>query len=165
MSGIEPQIRNAVRGLVIRDNQALLLKKEGYESGGARYALPGGGQDPGESLIDTLLRECVEEIDCQVTAGPLLSVNDFIKRRDTEPVRWRHVVEFLFLCELPEGYQPHNGPRPDKHQVDVVWMPIDQLSQIQLFPHYLGDLIPRLCQARLSPYQGRFVDPGFGESP
>ncbi|TCK08701.1 NUDIX domain-containing protein [Marinobacterium mangrovicola] len=164
MSEIEPQIRNAVRGLIVRDNQVLLLKKDGYETGGVRYALPGGGQDAGESLLDTLLRECEEEIGCRVTTGNLVSVNDFIKRRDTEPVRWRHVVEFLFCCELPIGYRPHNGPAPDKHQVDVVWMPIDQLSDIQLFPQYLGELIPRVCQQQHATYQGRFVDPGFSRS-
>lgn len=165
MTGIEPQIRNAVRGLIVEDDQVLLLKKDGYETGGVRYALPGGGQDAGESLVDTLLRECAEEIGCQVTAGNLVSVNDFIKQRDTEPVRWRHVVEFLFYCDLPDDYQPHNGPAPDKRQVDVVWMPIERLSEIQLFPQYLGELIPRICKQQLSPYQGRFVDPGFNQIP
>ncbi|WP_432695545.1 NUDIX domain-containing protein [Marinobacterium sp. YM272] len=161
MNEIEPQIRNAVRGLIIRDGHALLLKKDGYDTGGVRYALPGGGQDPGEALTDTLLRECEEEIGCAVVAGDLIAVKDFLKQRDTEPVRWRHVVEFLFACELPDGYRPGNGPAPDKHQVDVVWMPLDRFSEIQLFPQYLGELIPQLCQQLLSPYQGRFVDPGF----
>ncbi|SEG07616.1 NUDIX domain-containing protein [Marinobacterium lutimaris] len=180
MERIDPKIRNAVRALVIRDDQVLLLKKEGYESGGVRYALPGGGQDPGESLTAALQRECLEEIDCEVQPGELLSVHDFIKQRATEPVTWRHVVEFLFACELPAGYEPHNGPAPDKHQVDVVWMPIKQVSQLQLFPQYLSSFIPTLIPGNLPDnrpgnplnsgpdlqqpdrYQGRFVDPGFG---
>ncbi|MBP0050103.1 hypothetical protein H9C73_15355 [Marinobacterium sp. AK62] len=42
-----PQIRNAVRALIVQDGQVLLLKKDGYASGGIRYALPGGGQEAG----------------------------------------------------------------------------------------------------------------------
>ena len=160
---IEPGIRNAVRGLVVRQGQVLLLKKDGYDSGGVRYALPGGGQEAGESLEDTLRRECLEEIDCTVTVGALLAVTDFIKRRDTEPPSWRHVVEFLFRCEPPADYRPRSGPAPDKHQVAVVWMPLAQLNQLQLFPQYLSELIPHVLDRPQPCYQGRFVDPGFGE--
>ncbi len=161
---IDPQKRNAVRGLAVRDGQVLLLKKDGYESGGVRYALPGGGQDAGESLSDALKRECLEEIGCSVEVGKLVSVTDFIKRRDTDPITWRHVVEFLFLCELPDDYEPHSGPEPDKHQVDVVWMPIEELEQHQFFPQYLIELIPSVVQQSPTPYQGYFVDPGFEDA-
>lgn len=162
MTGIEPQKRNAVRGLIIQNDQVLLLKKDGYETGGVRYALPGGGQDAGESLADALKRECEEEIGSSAEVGSLVAVTDFIKQRATEPVTWRHVVEFLFLCSLPDDYQPKNGPAPDKHQVDVVWMPVARLGELQLFPQFLNTLIPAITGGQTQDiYQGRFVDTGF----
>lgn len=158
-----PQIRNAVRALIVQDGQVLLLKKDGYASGGIRYALPGGGQEAGEALTGSLQRECLEEIGTRVEIGDMIAVADFLKQRSSVPAMHRHVMEFLFLCQVPLNYQPHNGPHPDKHQVDVVWMPMEQLDQIRLFPQYLSRCIPA-CQDPNRPiYLGIHQDEGFSE--
>jgi hypothetical protein len=49
MAELIPEIRNAARALIVRQDKILLLRKEA-DGGGERFALPGGGQDPGESL-------------------------------------------------------------------------------------------------------------------
>jgi hypothetical protein len=38
-------------------------------------------------------------------------------------------------------YEPRNGPRPDKHQIDVLWVPVDELSQLNLVPADYADLL------------------------
>ena len=157
MLELTPEIRNAARALIIRQDRILLLRKQG---GGRpeRFALPGGAQDPGESLIDALNRECVEEIGTTVEVRDLVHVADFIKLRDTQPPTRRHVVDFLFLCEVPDDYSPRNGERPDRHQVEVVWVDLARLAQTPLFPHYLSSCIPNLGEMNKARYLGKFDD-------
>ena len=137
MENILPEIRNAARALIVRDDRILLLRKQGYMDG-ERFALPGGGQDPGETLQQALQRECQEEIGTQVLIHDLLHVADYFKVRDTDPPSTRHLVEFLFHCEVPDSYAPMNGEHPDKHQVEVVWALLDTLPDMPLFPRSLA---------------------------
>lgn len=146
MENLLPLVRNAARALILRDDSLLLLKKDGG-SRGERYALPGGAQDPGETLAGALQRECEEEIGSRVEILDLLHVADYYKPRDTVPPSTKHLVEFLFECRVPDDYQPHSGHHPDKHQVGVVWAPLHALSHMNLQPRsmaeYLGSLRSR----------------------
>lgn len=137
MENLEPNIRNAVRALIVRDGCVLLLRKEGGGQG-ERYALPGGAQDPGETLVKALDRECQEEIGTQVEIGELLYVADYFKPRDTQPPSTRHLLEFLFSCNVPADYTPRNGHHPDKHQIEVVWVNLGDLDQLTLLPPSLA---------------------------
>lgn len=140
MENLLPTIRNAARALIVQDDRILLLRKEGGDRG-ERFALPGGAQDPGETLEQALNRECLEEIGTEVEICSLLHVADFFKARDTVPPSTRHLVEFLFECRVPAGYTPRNGVRPDKHQIEVVWTGLDRLEGL---PFYAPSLATRL---------------------
>lgn len=137
----ENQIRNAARAVILRDTDILLLRK--HDEKGERFALPGGGQQPGETLRQALVRECEEEIGCIVSLRDLLHVADYFKPRKTVPPSIRQLVEFLFLCEVPEDYRPRNGHRPDKHQVEVIWYPQKNLADIPLPPQSLAQYLNR----------------------
>jgi len=140
MSNLLPEIRNAARALIVRDGSLLLLRKE-YEDGEERYALPGGGQAPGETLIQSLQRECEEEIGVVVQVRELVYVADFFKERRTTPPSTRHLVEFLFFCSVPVDYVPTNGYHPDKHQVEVVWLELSKLHREPLYPRSLASYL------------------------
>lgn len=146
MESITPPIRNAARALILQDNNILLLRKAGYQEG-ERFALPGGGQDPGETLEQALNRECLEEIGTPVEIRDLVYVADYFKPRDTWPRSTRHLVEFLFACTVPADYAPVNGHHPDKHQVEVVWASLDELGKMPLYPRSLA---PHLTVSRES---------------
>lgn len=137
MDSIVPPIRNTARALIMQDNNILLLRKDGYEQG-ERFALPGGGQDLGETLEQALHRECMEEIGSRVEIQTLAFVADCFKPRDTPPGTTRHLVEFLFACTVPDNYIPMNGHHPDKHQVEVIWARLDELAGMPLYPRSLG---------------------------
>lgn len=137
MHNLIPNIRNAARALIIEDGRILLLRKDGGDRG-ERFALPGGAQDLGETLQQALDRECLEEIGTSVEVLDLAYVADYFKPRETTPPSTRHLVEFLFRCRLPKGYSPHNGPRPDKHQVEVTWMELGKLDSIPLYANSLN---------------------------
>jgi 8-oxo-dGTP pyrophosphatase MutT (NUDIX family) len=144
MEPIIPPIRNAARALILQGDNILLLRKDGYE-GGERFALTGGGQDIGETLVEALTRECMEEIGARVDIRALVYVADYFKPRDTDPRSTRQTVEFLFDCTVPDDYAPVNGSQPDKHQVEVVWARLDALAGMPLYPRSLA---PYLADTR-----------------
>lgn len=150
-----PDIRNAARALVVRDGGVLLLRKE-YEDGAIRYALPGGAQEEGETLEQTLQRECVEEIGVEVRITGRLYVAEYFRRRSSQPEVIRHLLECLFHCEVSADYQPHNGHRPDKHQVGVEWVPTVRLATASLSHPFLTQ---EVAEERVAnPYLGVFRD-------
>ncbi|MCU7919087.1 MAG: NUDIX domain-containing protein [Candidatus Thiodiazotropha sp. (ex Epidulcina cf. delphinae)] len=151
--GLEPAIRNAVRAVIVRDG-AVLMQKKWAEKKGTWYTLPGGGQDVHETLTQALIRECEEEIGATVEVGALVCVADFFKQRDTAFPSYRHLVEFLFACSLPETYRPNAGPHPDKHQIDVVWLAFSDFPDVALFPRDLAHRLPALAEPDMRTYLG-----------
>lgn len=149
----DPNIRNAVRAVIIRDGRILLIRKE-YEDGSQRFALPGGAQDTGETLTAALDRECREEIGAAVMNASLLHIADWFKQRDTVPPSTRHLVEFLFACEVEESYTPHNGYHPDRHQVEVLWIELDRLDSIPLWPRSIATFLSYVQQEKSAVYLG-----------
>lgn len=150
-----PAIRNTVRAVIV-ENEAILVQHKCYEDGSERYTLPGGAQDPGETLEGGLQRECLEEIGTRVEVADLIHVADYDKLRDTEPPTKRQQVEFFFECHLPDGYRPGNGPKPDRHQVAVVWLPLESLAESALFPPGLKTIFSPVKSDR-SVYLGRIA--------
>ena len=143
--------------MIIQQDRILLLRKQGGGRG-ERFALPGGAQEIGETLVDALNRECLEEIGTSVAVGELVHVAEFFKLRDTDPITRRHLVEFLFRCDVPPDYVPHHGHRPDKHQLEVVWAELDTVAKMPLFPQYLLTCIPQPHGAHRTLYLGSFED-------
>ncbi len=147
MKTIEPGIRNGVRAIILRGEKLLVLKKYSADYGD-RYALPGGSQDLGETLETALQRECVEEIGTPVTIGDLIHVADYFKPRGTQPLTFRHKVEFLFRCTVPSAYQPILGPKPDKHQTGVEWISLNSLAAGPFAPK---GMVPAICGHATKP--------------
>ena len=70
--GISIAIRSSAKGLIVRDNKLLLIRCERGDK--VYFTLPGGGQDPQESLEQTVIRECLEETGFTVQVGSLAFV-------------------------------------------------------------------------------------------
>ena len=156
MERFVPGIRNGARACIVRDGCILLLEKQS-PAYGARYALPGGSQDLGETLEAALNRECEEEIGTAVAIVDLVHVADYFKPREDTPGTYRHNVEFFFLCEVPGSYEPRCGSRPDKHQVGVRWVPFDALQDAAIAPQGLRSLLPALIARGGQTYLGRIA--------
>jgi 8-oxo-dGTP diphosphatase len=56
------RIRDAVRAVVLDPMDRFLLVRFEFPDAGTRWALPGGGIEPGESNVDALHRELAEEV-------------------------------------------------------------------------------------------------------
>ncbi|RZT16409.1 NUDIX domain-containing protein [Fictibacillus sp. BK138] len=136
------KIRSSVKALIIHNHHLLTIEKQSSDS--KKYIMPGGGQDFNETLSDAVARECMEELGVKVEAGKLLWVREFISKNhiSDQPMDDQgHIVEHIFeafLEEIPERFDPME---PDSTQTGVVWLPIDQLSEINYYPK---ELIPMI---------------------
>ncbi|MCE5235247.1 MAG: NUDIX domain-containing protein [Clostridiaceae bacterium] len=84
----------AVKGLVVHEGKALLLKRSDYDPFGAgQYEFPGGRLEFGEDLEAALKREIMEEAGLPVTVERLLYADGFLKHER------RHVVVLTWLCK------------------------------------------------------------------
>jgi ADP-ribose pyrophosphatase YjhB (NUDIX family) len=127
-------IRTAARALIINEGKLLAIKMRDHS--GVFYILPGGGQHHGETLVEGLHRECLEEIGTEVEVGELLYVREYIGKNHEfrHAHRSFHQLESVFRCSLPnpDGIGP--GTEHDKKQIGVEWIPLKQLDERRFLP-------------------------------
>ncbi len=140
LSSLAPTIRNSAKALILR-GQSVLLQECVYE-GLHVYFLPGGGQEFGEPLEDTLRREVREETGMSVRVDRLLWVREFVERNHL-PVEGYggHIVEFVYRCTPEDGAEPGLGPVPDAAQVGTRWVPLRELPGITMRPEAVRQLL------------------------
>lgn len=152
------RIRNAARAVIIEDGHLLVVTMR--DERGPYAILPGGGQRPGETLPESLRRECREELGCEVEVGQLLYVREYLGHRHEFSRRHRnfHQLETVFACKLVSRPQKGGGGACDRLQTGVAWWPLATLAEARFYPaalrscfgpegftppagsHYLGDL-------------------------
>ena len=137
-NGFLEEIRPCARAVILRNREVLVQVKS--NSGRGDYlSLPGGKQEPGETLTECVIRECEEEIGATVIVDRLLHVAETFRDK---PAGTRHQLDLLFACHLPEDYVPHLGPHPDPSQIATAWVRVDQaVSRLSpAFGRCLGQL-------------------------
>lgn len=103
------------RALVIDGNRRVLLVQHSYVRG---WHLPGGGVEPGETVLDALIRELREEANIEPTAPPRLHgifFNHRVSRRD-------HVVVFVV-----DEFRQIAAPVPDHEIIAHGFFAIEEL--------------------------------------
>ena len=118
-------VRTSAKALIIRDGKLLALKLR--DEDGEFFILPGGGQEGGELLPETVRREVAEELGVLVDVGDLAFV---IEGRDGEPF---HRVDLVFRCEYLgelEGAERHS----DNNQTGAEWLDVATLNAAPLYP-------------------------------
>ena len=130
-------LRYAAKAVIIEGNRLLCLRKQGDIGG--YYVLPGGGQEPGELLQATVIRECLEELGAQVEVGRLRYVQEYIGSNHLfKDVHGKmHFVNLYFECRLLEP--PLTRPlSPDAGQVGLEWLDVATLGEAAFFPRVLA---------------------------
>lgn len=103
------------RALVVDEDRRVLLVQHSYVRG---WHLPGGGVEPGETLLDALIRELREEANIEPTAPPRLHgifFNERVSRRD-------HVAVFVVA-----DFRQIAAPVPDREIIAHGFFSLDQL--------------------------------------
>lgn len=131
--GISMRIRNSVKAVIVKNGKILCNKCK--DSRGVFYGLPGGGQEPGETMPEALRRECREEIGTDVIVHDLVLVREFIgSNHDFAKFPDVHQVELTFSCDLVEDCKMNLGDVPDELQIGIEWLDLDSLENYQLYP-------------------------------
>lgn len=101
-------IRPRAAAIILNEvNELLLLRQKHPDTGFEWWTLPGGGMEPEESVIDTIVREVAEE--CNVIARPIKLI--YISEYVDYTIDTHHLgMFFLTTLENPEaikaGYDP-----------------------------------------------------------
>ena len=133
--------RNSAKAIIIKNGKMLFTKNR--DDLGIYYILPGGGQEPEETLIDALKRECREEIGAEIEIGELQYIREFIEKNHPpigchyEP----HQIEFMFLCSLVSDITLEKGTEPDSFQIGAEWLELSRLAEYRTYPQMMNDII------------------------
>lgn len=90
------------------------------------YLLPGGGIDSDESVEDGIVRECLEEIGCQVKLDQSLGIVEDYRTRDK-----KHCINYCYTAWLV-GKKGELTLTEDekKNGLHVIWVPLDEAISI-----------------------------------
>lgn len=135
-------VRSAVRALILRDGRLLTIQMR-RGKGDIFYILPGGGQLHGETMPESLRRECLEEIGLEPVVGQVAYVREYIGRHHSFAQAHKdfHQIEVVFRCSLPDGQEPSDGHETDKHQIGIRWLTLDELERVDFYPAKLKEFI------------------------
>lgn len=116
-SNLSIVVRRAARGIVVKNQNVLLLYTARYDD----YSLPGGGIDKGEDNIAALTRELQEE----TGASGVRNVKGFARYEEYRPwyksdAEIMHMISYCYVCDIDdelgatslESYEVGNGMAP-----------------------------------------------------
>ncbi len=93
----------SIRGIIIQNGKIAMQRSKDGE-----YKIPGGGQEPGESYIETLIREVREETGLLVKEESVREIGEILEvRRDIFDKKQKYICHSLFYyCEVKEETVP-----------------------------------------------------------
>lgn len=147
--------RSVVKALLIKGQKILLIKGEA-SSAGIYYTLPGGGQNKYETMSQAMIRECLEETGYLVQVERMAAVYEEIytsaTTREKNPVHAHRIIH-VFLCAVSDEL-PTTPTEMDEDQIEAIWIDVQQVKRLPLYPTHIGDHIDELL------YSTHIVDLG-----
>jgi 8-oxo-dGTP diphosphatase len=114
-----------VGGVVISEGRALLVRR-GRPPLLDQWSIPGGALEIGETLIEGVRRELLEETGIEVNVGEVIEVFERIDM-DAGGKAKHHYVVLDYLCEYK-----HGEARAGSDVTDVVWATQEELAKYSL---------------------------------
>lgn len=134
-------IRSAARAIIVKNDSVLLVQMKNDR--GEFFILPGGGQVHGETLVQTVERECMEELGIDISVGRLIYTREYIGKNHQFDHRHNnfHQIEHVFVCQIVNGSQLGNGHETDKKQIGYRWIKLNELSEYKILPSPIKSLL------------------------
>ncbi|MCL2225122.1 MAG: NUDIX domain-containing protein [Defluviitaleaceae bacterium] len=151
--GLKKSHRVGARAVVI--NQGKILLNEFGD--GLYYNLPGGGVEKGELIREAVVREVMEETGISVDVGEMLYVLEY------EPVHCENLygeipqISIVFNCVVTGDITIKPASVPDRNPANpnitskAVWMPIDNLKNIEYVPYIHESLMRFIATGCFTP--------------
>lgn len=122
------RLRIAARALMIKDNKVGVLYSKKYDF----YLTPGGGVEGNETLMETCIRECLEE------TGILVKPLKQIVSLDANYPRI-HIIHNYFICEVIEDRNNVDWTVQEKDQnLELKWLSLEEAKHA--FSTYSGNI-------------------------
>jgi 8-oxo-dGTP diphosphatase len=118
--------------IAIVENNHLLLMQYRYGSTNV-YNLPGGNVDKSETLIETVVRELMEELGIEVEVDTMILSGDVIMPEGKEDV-----LHCVFEGKILSGIPTLNPKQTSA--LAVVWMPLVDLHELEMYPNVGAEL-------------------------
>lgn len=127
------EIKNhfGVYGVCLQKGKLLCIEKTRgpYQH---RFDLPGGSQEVGEGLTETLKREVLEETGYTLNSYSNPRIYDIIVREEGKDFAVHHIMAFYDIVLDFEGSQqslPQEVLDGSNDSANTVWVPIEQVTQ------------------------------------
>ncbi|MBI2578371.1 MAG: NUDIX hydrolase [Candidatus Aenigmarchaeota archaeon] len=117
-----------------REGKYLIVKRSAdkYPEVGARWDIPGGRINPGQTLLENLKREVKEETGLVLEEEPKL-----IAAQDILRVPGRHVVRLTYLGKI-------NGePKLNDDNTEFRWVSYNELEKLENMDIYVKELLEK----------------------
>lgn len=126
-----------VRAIIWNNGKLLAVKHKAADgSTSPYYAVPGGGLDPQESLIDGVKRELLEETGVAARVGRLLFIQQFASKR----FDYEEELEFFFLIENPEDFRKINLEDTSHGHLEIALCEFIDPRGTTILPEFLGEI-------------------------
>jgi len=116
-----------VGGVVIHDERTLLIRR-GSEPLEGEWSIPGGMLELGETILEGVRRELLEETAIEVRVLDLIEVFERVTRDEAGKLKY-HFVILDYLCEAVRG-----EAQAGSDVTDVAWARESELSKYSLTP-------------------------------
>ena len=125
-----------VRAIIYKDGKLLAVKHKHGEDISHYYAVPGGGLDPQESLVDGLARELREETGVNAVIGNLLFIQQFPSAR----AGYAEELEFFFTVKNPDDFININLETTSHGAEELAVCEFVDPASVTLYPEFLQSI-------------------------
>lgn len=108
-------------GAIVRRADELLLVRRGHEPAAGEWSVPGGRVEPGESLMEAVVRELHEETGLRGVCGPLVG---WVERISED----HHFVILDFEVTVADDLAPTAGGDASEAR----WWPVSEMGSLPL---------------------------------
>lgn len=128
--------RMNVRAIIYKDGKLLAVKHKHGEDISHYYAVPGGGLDPQESLVDGLARELREETGVNAVIGNLLFIQQFPSAR----AGYAEELEFFFTVKNPDDFTNIDLETTSHGAEELAVCEFVDPASVTLYPEFLQSI-------------------------